>query len=302
MQRPADNLGMSQPRQILPGSTYLLSRRCTQRQFLLKPSDLTTQIFMYVLAVAAENTGVLLHAVCVLSNHWHAVVTDPEGRLPEFMCYVNKYVAKAVNASLGRWENLFATEQPSAVRLERPDDVIDKMLYTLLNPVESCLVKQAEKWPGLWGFEGERTVERPAVFFRPDGPMPERVKLKFEPPPHAAGDLDFYPTFSQQLALRGKQLRAKNTLMRRIYLGKRRIMRQSVYDRPKSAEPRRKLSPRVACQHKWLRIEALGRVKAFIVAYREAYARWKKGIRDAVFPPGTYALSRYAGVNCAASP
>ena len=102
-------------------------------------------------------------------------------------------MAKAVNASLGRWENLFATEQPSAVRLEHPDDVIDKMLYTLLNPVESGLVKQAEKWPGLWGFEGERTVERPEVFFRPDGPMPERVKLKFEQPPHAAGDLDFSP-------------------------------------------------------------------------------------------------------------
>ena len=111
---------------------------------------------MYVLAVAAENTGVLLHAVCVLSNHWHAVITDPEGRLPEFMCHVNEFVAKAVNSSLGRWENLFATEQPSAVRLERPEDVIGKMLYTLLNPVESCLVKREEKWPGLWRFEGEQ--------------------------------------------------------------------------------------------------------------------------------------------------
>ena len=293
---------MSLPRQILPGSTYLLSRRCTQRQFLLKPTAMTTQIFMYVLAIAAKKTGVLLHAVCVLSNHWHAVVTDPEGRLPDFMCYVNKYVAKAVNASLGRWENLFATEQPSAVRLESPEDVIHKMLYTLLNPVESCLVKQPEKWLGLWGFEGERTVERPKVYFRPDGPMPDQVQLKFEPPPHAEGARDFYSAFCQQLALRAEELQAKNQKERRTYLGKRRIMKQSVYDRPRSAEPRRNLSPRVACQHKWLRIEALKRVKAFINAYREAYARWKQGVRDTVFPPGTYALRRYAGVNCASAP
>jgi len=293
---------MSLPRQILPGSTYLLSRRCTQRQFLLKPTDLTTQIFMYVLAVAAEKTGVLLHAVCVLSNHWHAVVTDPKGRLPDFMGYVNKYVAKAVNASLGRRENLFATEQPSAVRLERPQDVIGKMLYTLLNPVDSCLVMRAEKWPGLWRFEGEWNVERPKGYFRPDGPMPGRVKLKFEPPPHAVGDLDFYTAFKELLTLQGDQLRAKNANDRRKYLGKSNIMKQSVYDRPRSAEPRRKLSPRVACQHKWLRIEALARVKDFIDAYREAYARWKKGIRDAVFPAGTYALRRFAGVNCAAPP
>jgi len=293
---------MSLPRQILPGSTYLLSRRCTQRQFLLKPTKLTTQIFMYVLAVAAENTGVLLHAVCVLSNHWHAVVTDPEGRLPDFMCHVNKFVAKAVNASLGRWENLFATEQPSAVRLERPEDVIDKMLYTLLNPVDSCLVPHAEQWPGLRGFEGERNVERPVGYFRPDGSMPRRIKLKFEPPPHAVEDPSFYASFKKRLALEGKQLRAKNAKNRRKYLGYRNIMKQSVYDRPKSAEPRRDLSPRVACQHKWLRIEALCRVKEFIDAYREAYARWKMGIRDAVFPYGTYALSRLAGVKCAAPP
>jgi hypothetical protein len=38
-------------------------------------------IFLYCCAVAAENTGVLLHAVSVLSNHYHAVVTDVAGKV-----------------------------------------------------------------------------------------------------------------------------------------------------------------------------------------------------------------------------
>ena len=88
----ADNLGML-PRQILPGSTYLVSRRCTQRQFLLKPTGLTTSIFAYCLAIAAARYGILMHGACVLSNHWHAVLTDPAARLPEFLGYLHKLVA-----------------------------------------------------------------------------------------------------------------------------------------------------------------------------------------------------------------
>ena len=94
------------PRQILPGSTYLVTRRCTKRQFLLKPSKRTNRVFLYCLAHACEVTGVQVHAVTVMSNHYHAVVTDPEGRLPKFAELLNKYVAKCQNAGYGLWEKL----------------------------------------------------------------------------------------------------------------------------------------------------------------------------------------------------
>ena len=69
---------MTAPRQILPGTTYLVTRRCFQRQLLLKPSASTSAIFSYVLALAAARYGVQVHAYCVLSNHFHLVVTDCE--------------------------------------------------------------------------------------------------------------------------------------------------------------------------------------------------------------------------------
>ena len=40
------------PRRIVAGLRYLLTRRCAQRGFRLRPSDLTTQIFAYALALA----------------------------------------------------------------------------------------------------------------------------------------------------------------------------------------------------------------------------------------------------------
>ncbi|RMF64558.1 MAG: hypothetical protein D6746_01480, partial [Bacteroidetes bacterium] len=56
-------------------------------------------------------------------------------------------------------------------------------------------------------------------------------------------------------------------------------------DRPRDAEPRGGLNPRVAAHDKWRRIEALRRVKQFVVAYREAYERWKRGVREVVSLP-----------------
>jgi REP element-mobilizing transposase RayT len=62
---------MTAPRQLLPGTTYLVTRRCLQRQFLLRPSKLTNQVFGFLLAIAARRFDVDLHACCVMSNHFH---------------------------------------------------------------------------------------------------------------------------------------------------------------------------------------------------------------------------------------
>ncbi|MBK6848690.1 MAG: hypothetical protein IPG96_14555 [Proteobacteria bacterium] len=62
---------MSLPRPVIAGETLLVTRRCVQRQFLLRPSATVNGIIGYCLAVAAERYGVRVHAFCVLSNHLH---------------------------------------------------------------------------------------------------------------------------------------------------------------------------------------------------------------------------------------
>jgi hypothetical protein len=42
--RPTTPSEMTAPREIIPGTTYLVTRRCTQRQFLLRPSRGTNQV------------------------------------------------------------------------------------------------------------------------------------------------------------------------------------------------------------------------------------------------------------------
>ncbi len=55
---------------------YMVNRRCAQRQFLLGPSALVNQVFLYCLACAIECSGVQVVASVCLSNHWRAIVQD----------------------------------------------------------------------------------------------------------------------------------------------------------------------------------------------------------------------------------
>ena len=55
----------------------MVTRRCTQRTFLLRPDEVTNQVFLYCLAYAAQKTGVQVLYAMVMSNHHHAIVHPP---------------------------------------------------------------------------------------------------------------------------------------------------------------------------------------------------------------------------------
>lgn len=117
---------MTMPRQVLPGTFYMLTRRCTQRQFLLRPDDETNNAFAYCLAEAAQRFEIELIVAQQMSNHHHTTFFDRHGRVIEFVAHFHKMLAKCQNALRGRWENLWSTEPPCLVELVEPADVIAK--------------------------------------------------------------------------------------------------------------------------------------------------------------------------------
>ena len=90
-------------RPVVPGRTWFLTRRCSGRRFFLRPSRAVNHIFCYALASAAEATGTVVHGWTVMSNHIHIVATDPLGERPQFMALLDREIAKAVSAEIGRW-------------------------------------------------------------------------------------------------------------------------------------------------------------------------------------------------------
>jgi putative transposase len=118
---------MSQPREVVPLATYLITRRILRRHFLLRPDAAITGIIVYALAVSSRLFGVEVHAICAMSNHLHLVVTDVQGVLPRFLQYFHRLVALATKV-LRAWEGpLWEPGAVSAVRLLTPAAVVEKI-------------------------------------------------------------------------------------------------------------------------------------------------------------------------------
>jgi hypothetical protein len=295
---------MTPVRRILGGKSYLITRRCSERRFLLKPSRRTEAIFPYALAVYARRYGVQVHGYCVLSNHYHLVLTDALGRLPDFQRDLDSLLARATNCALGRWDGFWERESYSAVELVTPAAVHEKLVYLLANPVAAGLVRHAREWPGHWS-DPRRigappvTIRRPKDFFDEKGQMPASVELGLTPPPSFENDPSFVDTLLE--SLRDAEEAAATTMASqgRGFLGVARVLAQSFFGRPAPGEPRRELSPRIACRNKWKRIEALQQLVEFKRAYRDALTSWRAGLRHACFPPGTWQMRVLHAAPCA---
>jgi len=291
---------MTLPREVVPGRFYMVTRRCTQRQFLLRPDKETNNTFIYCLAEAAQRFGIDILLPIAMANHHHTLIYDRHGTVPAFTEHFHKMLAKSQNALRGRWENFWSSEQVCVVRLVDTADVMRKLVYAATNPVKDRLVERTHHWPGVNGLSallGQRPLHatRPRHFFRPNGSMPEAVTLKLVLPPELGDPEQIRDELRQRVAAEEATIAAERRRIGAGVLGRRAILRQSWRDSPASREPRRNLRPRIAARSPWARVEAILRNREFLTAYREARARWIAG--DPIpFPIGTYWLRRFAQV------
>lgn len=286
---------MTIARQVVAGRTYLISRRCTQRQLLLRPDAQVEQIYLYCLGEAVARYGITLHAFIAMSNHQHLIVRDNRANFPEFLAHFHKMIAKAMNSLHGRWENFWATEQPNAVYLVEPEDRFGKIVYLLANPVADQLVERVSDWPGACSFglhlSGRtRTVKRPRRYFRADGKMPAEVTLHVERPEGFESLNDDEWSAKLADAVRREEKRAREERLGRggRVLGRKAVLRASPTERPKTVEPRRELRPCIACMDKSRRIRELELLLAFRIERRAALERFLAAEHDVRFPHGTY--------------
>jgi len=298
---------MTAPRRVLPGGTYLVTRRCSERRFFLRPSAQTNATLLYVLAVAAKRFGVLVHTCCAMSNHLHLVVTDPCARLPAFMQYLDSLIARAVNASLGRFEGFWARDPGySAVEPIDRDDVVAKCAYVLANPVAAGLVRRGRDWPGLrlaaLDADGTRLVaRRPEHFFSADGQMPLEIELELTAPPQLASGAEFGELLTDAADQLEGRHRREFEAAGIHFLGVARVLAQNPFARPAARATRFTLNPRIAGRDRWKRMETIARLKSFLQGYRDAWRARRLGIEGILFPAGTYLMRVLHGVPCAST-
>ena len=278
---------MTKPRQILPGTTYKVSRCVAHKQELFKEDcDDIKAIFMYCFAYASKKSSVKIHAFSVLPGRYYAVVSDPEAKLPVFMHYLNRNVAKAVNATRVENESVFVNGKYKSDVLEGKEEVGAAVKETLEAPVAMGHKKSLSKWEGLWSkpsMVGRKIkAKRPTGYFSEDGHMPAELDLVITPP----------PCFGEQ----GEEAyRQELTIM--VDPARARLGVESEEDR----ERRRRIRARKMARARAYRM--------FVRAYRRALRLWRDLMRgrdadeevdvgSAVFPCGTYWMRCFCHVEC----
>ena len=299
---------MTAPRQILEGQFYLVTRRTWNRTFFLRPGPEINRMFDYCLAEAAKKHGIDLIAWCAMSNHYHAVIYDPDGRVPAFIERFHKMLAKVLSVHYRRFESIWSRDQTCLTRLVTMHDVFEKVVYVLCNPAAAHLVEDIAQYPGSssWSRMGREAkgVQRPTVYFREDGRMPEKVELKAVAPRGLRGES--YSDWIGRVRKEVKKRQAGFAEDRRAnkkkgrcadVLGPSRLLKTDPFGRPSTEAPRWRLRPHLACKDKERMKAERVRLKQFRVDHEKMRVRLRSGDRKVEFPEGTYRL-RLLGLRC----
>jgi REP element-mobilizing transposase RayT len=120
---------------LQPGSLYHVTNRGVDRMNIFH-SDADRILFLSTLALLCEQHGLLVHAFCLMNNHFHLLLEDPRGLLGQSMNLLQSLYARYFNASRSwrRTGHLFSDRYFSEVVSSRR--YYDQLgAYILLNPL-----------------------------------------------------------------------------------------------------------------------------------------------------------------------
>lgn len=293
---------MTRPRRHIAGQVVAISRRCHSRCFLLRPDDTIDAIVAYAFAMAAQSYGIEIHALVVMSNHIHVIITDVKARRSEFMRDAMSNIAKARNRDLDRSDSFWEGKEYSETVLLDRDAEERKLLYTWLNPPQADLVGRVKEWPGymILPDDWDKTIKvpKPNVYFGPK--TPDEVEFTpRRPPGYEDMSVEELQAYFWELIEEGEaRLLQERQREKRRVLGVKRVLATDPFSRPGSRARRSSVRPRFASRNAALLVAAIATYRGFLADYDRQRERWLKGNKRVEFPCGTVWLRRNSPVKC----
>jgi hypothetical protein len=281
-----------------------VTARTLQGRFLLRPSPGLREIFVGILARAAERYDVEVHAYVCAGNHLHCLLTPADAhQLAGFMRYLLTNLSKEAGR-MHRWRGPLLQRRYQAILVSAEDAAqLGRLRYLLAHGVKESLVRRVLDWPGAHCAAALLTGE-PAVGAWYDRTRQHVARHRREEAP----DADFATTYRLELAplpcwrhLPPEVVRQRVADMvaeietaaaschrreRTAPLGVAGVLRQDPHDRPRKSSwsP----APLVHAASRRVRLELQAAYHEFVALFREAAAKLKSGCRDVAFPEGCF--------------
>ena len=290
-------------RPLIHGATYFVTRRTHQGLFRMVPTPQVNGITLFCLAHAANKYGIQVHAFCFMSNHYHLVVTNHGRQLNKFVHWLDLFTSKCLNCLHGNQGIVWEAEQSSVQLLPTEFDILDKIAYTICNPVQAALVSQPSEWIGTTSLlEHHRSsfefcARRPDVFFSKTGVVPPEANLSLSVPTCFEDKNQFMVKLGHQIETRCLQISHRLEREGREIRGKESI---TLDPDQRAAQPflTSDIRPYIACKDRELRVQLIEAYQIFWQEHEEARQRVLAGEMDVVFPFGTNWWCEYAGREC----
>jgi len=285
-------------RRHVPDTYYLVTTRCHQGRFCLRPDPAINEAVLEWLTRAQRGFPcVLILAVGVMSNHLHLVVHDTKGQLAGWASYFLGNLARAVNGIRGRCGVVFERRYTATSVLDDAA-LLDRLVYVVTNPVAAGLCEESCHWPGVVLWARTKEPESREVSWIDRGPYRRaryRAKKRGQASPdpdrfRTSGTLVLHPLVGHRVG-EAVEARERELAVERKLSGRAAMTRAEVLAQDWHAAPRRpKRSPRPLCHasERSLRQAFVEGFREFVGAFRRASAEWRAGRRDVTFPPWSY--------------
>jgi REP element-mobilizing transposase RayT len=138
---------MARPLRIqAPGLTYHVTAR-GNGGMTIYCDDCDRERFLELLACTVESTGVVCHAHCMMTNHYHLVVTTPDANLSKAIKHLNGTYGQWWNRRHGHVGHVFQGRFDARV-VQEDVYLLTACRYVVRNPVRGRLVDDPADW--LW--------------------------------------------------------------------------------------------------------------------------------------------------------
>jgi len=185
---------MARPFRIqYPGAFYHVTSRGNERKDIFR-SDADRLKFLAYLESASEGYGAVIHAYCLLDNHYCLLIETPLGNLSRIMGHINGAYTTYFNAQRKRSGHLFQGRYKS-VLIEADAYATELSGYIHLIPVRAGIVSRPEEffWSSYRAYIGEVV---------PPGWLTTDFVLNLIPSGHGRGPAEYRAFVEDHLGLK----------------------------------------------------------------------------------------------------
>lgn len=136
---------MARPLRIeFPGALYHVTARGNARQDIFL-DDADRHLFLSVLDRAVLRFRLVVHAYCLMDNHYHLLLETPEANLSRALRQLNGVYTQAFNRRHGKVGHVLQGRF-KAILVDRDSYLIELCRYVVLNPVRAKVTRKPDTY------------------------------------------------------------------------------------------------------------------------------------------------------------